>query len=461
MPHLQRFATSLLAVAALIAAVTLAAAPASGQEGVTVFVIGNDMVNDRAKEERWQIQVSARPVGGCTPTKGNAEYFSPWINAGAEVAAELSLGECVFRISVAMRQASNPANCWYTAALKWGERDSTETPVDNAVFTSDRPTGVSRISAVRKPTSHCAFPWETRYYINGSEIVEDLPGPSADADLLALARRAAEIAEFKVRIEPDRSAGAVNPGCDRTGTITVRGDGRRVRHSLEATGGPCEFKASIVKASAPFEALQDRIVTFSDNARNVNLTSLVHLPQARIAIIQNAQGTANQGTASYTVARSCGNHAVTTPAAALRSTPLQDGRYTVHAPHLPSFGATSVYPAVAAGTDAARIVGCSVRVVAVELPVGCIVSGDPSQTLTWTEANPIRRFDFEFDIRCGAAATSIGTVTTTTTTTATAPRPTTTTAAEVAEDMFEISDPEPEPAPEKPPAGPRFDMPTG
>ena len=169
MPHLQRLATALLAVAALVAAVSLVAAPASAQnDGVKVFVIGNDMVNDETKKERWQIQVTARAVGGCTPTKGDVEYSSPWLDTGAEVAAELSLGECVFRISVAMRQASNPANCWYTAQLEWGELGALSgDPKDNNVFTSDRPAGVSRISVIRNPSSHCAFPPETRFFIGG------------------------------------------------------------------------------------------------------------------------------------------------------------------------------------------------------------------------------------------------------------------------------------------------------
>ena len=336
MPHLQRLATPLLVLVALIAAVTLVTAPASAQnEGVKVFVIGNDMVNDEDKEERWEIQVTARPVGGCTPTKGDVEYSSPWIETGAEVAAELSLGECVFRISVTMRQASSPVDCWYTAQLRWGELADEATPTDDYVFTADRPDGVSRISAVRKATSHCAYPTEMRFYVNGTDVVEDLPGPSANADLLALAKRAAEIAAFEVRLEPDSTAGSVPAGCDRTGSLTVLGDGQRVRHSLQSTGGPCRYQATIVDADAPFEAVQDRTVGFAEDARIINLTSLARLPQARIAIIQSVRGSANQGTASYTVARSCGRHSVTSPAAAVASAALQDGRFTVHAPHAP------------------------------------------------------------------------------------------------------------------------------
>ena len=461
MSHPQRLVTCLLAVAALVAAMTLVATPASGQEGVKVFVVRNDMVNNRDKGERWQMQVTARPVGVCTPTRGDTEYSSPWIDAGAELGIELSLGECVFRISVALRQASNPANCWYTAQLNWRSTDPNQTvppPADNFVSTLDRPTGVSRISVVRKPNSHCALPREIYFHIDGTRLVEHLPGPSADADLLALARRAAELAEFEVRLEPDGTAGSVPAGCDRTGALTVRGDGRTVPHALEPVGGSCEFQASIVRAQAPFEAVQDRIVSFSDNAYNIDLTSLARLPQARIAIVQDVRGSANQGTASYTIARSCGDRRVTSPAATVGSAPLQAGRYTVHAPHVPSFGATAVYPAVAAGEDADTIVGCSVRASVQDLPVNCVVVGGSTQTLTWTETDPILRFDFEFVIRCGTAATSTGTTVPTTGAVSTP-----TTVPEEAADMFEVSEPDPaagSTAP-RPPEGPGLDMPTG
>ena len=454
MPHLERLAVPLLAAAALIAAAALLAAPASAQtEGVKVFVIGNDMVNDAERDERWQMRVTARPVGGCTPTKGDLEYSSPWIDTGAEVAAELSLGECVFAISVAMRQASSPENCWYTAQLRWGELTDQRIPTDDYVYTSDRPDGVSRISAVRNPNRHCALPPGIGFYVNGEELVDDLPGPSADAELLVLAERAAEIAAFEVRLEPDRSAGSVPAGCDRTGTLTVRGDGQRVRHPLETLGGSCRFNASITRADAPFEPVQDRTVAFSGDARVVELSLLARLPQARIAIIQNVRGSANQGAASYTISRSCGDRQIASPAAARRSTPLQDGRYTVHAPHVPSFGATAIYPAVAAAADAQTIVGCSVTVSVSGLPAGCVVDGGSTRTLTWSKTQSTRQFDFEFEIGCGSG-TSTG---------ATSSTPTDAAATEDAPGTMEEPEPQPDPATtaQEPRGGPKFDAPTG
>ena len=252
-------------------------------------------------------------------------------------------------------------------------------------------------------------------------------------------------------------------GCDRTGTLTVRGDGLRVRHSLESLGGSCRFQASVIRAEAPFEPVEDRTVDFSDDARIIDLSSLARLPQERIAIIQNVQGSANHGFASYTITRFCGGRQVAPLAPGRSSTPLQDGRYTVHAPHVPSFGAVATYPAVAAATDADTIVACSVTVALADLSAGCVVDGASSQISTWSAGQTTRPFDFEFDIRCGSGAT-----TPTTTAATPATRTTQAIAAEDAQDMFEVAeDAEPasaedaEPASAEPSDGPKFDMPTG
>ena len=423
-----------------------------------VFVITNDMVNDKDREEQWQMRVTVRPVGECTPTQGDRDYSSPWLEAGTEVGVELSVGECVFRIDATMRLASDRIDCGYRAQLSWVP-DGGTTPADGHVFTSDRPDGASRLSAVRDPDSACAFPPDTRFYISGSEVVEDLPGPSADTDLLALARRAAEIAAFQIRVEPDDGNGAVPAGCNRTGNFTVRGDGQRVGHPLDAGSGPCLFRASVIRAEPPFEAFEDRAVKFTDDARIVDLTSLVRLPHARIAIIQDVRGSANQGTAWYMIARSCGGQGVTSPAATEESVDLHEGRFTVHSPTTPAFGATTIYPAVAAGPTADTIVGCSVTVSVWGLPDECVVNGGSTQTLTWAAAAPIRHFDVEFDIDCGAAAvgpTTGDTVPATTTPPDDATPPTTAGPAEPAEPATDVDSPTPEPA-----GGPSIDMPTG
>ena len=459
MPHPRRLATPLLVVAALIATAAFLVAPASAQEpAIKVIVIGNDMVDDKERKERWQMQVNIHPTGGCTPTQGDRQYASSWIDAGAETGVELSVGECVFRIDVSMRQANFRTDCWYTAQLSWDPAGGTN-PADDYVLTTDRPDGTSRLSAVRKATSACAFPPDTRFYITGTEVVEDLPGPSASADLVELARRAAEIATFGIRIEPDDSDGAVPGGCDRTATLSVRGDGVRVRKALQAGGVTCPLQAVVTRADAPFEAIEGESVTFTDEFRIIDLTSLVRLPQIRIAIIQDVRGSENRGAASYSISRSCGDVTVTSPAATGGSVPLNVGRFTVHAPSASNFGATAMYPAAAASEDADDIVGCSVTASVRSLPDECVVDGGTTQTLTWSEARPLHNFDFEFDINCGAAA---------------AIPPETdpaTPATQPAEDMEPVedatpvdADPEPEePEPEEPdpPEGPLADMPTG
>lgn len=465
MPHLQRLVTRLLVVLALIAPTVLVAAPTAAQNGgVKVFVIANDMENDDEREEQWQMQITARPASGCTPDEGLSDYSSPWFNAGTEVGLELSVGECSFRIDVAMRQAGLRTDCFYTAQLTWVESDGTtavagSTPIDDYLFTSDRPDGASRLSVIRKPGSLCAFPPETRFYINGADTVEDLPGTSADADLLALAKRAAEVAEFEIRLEPDDTGGTVPAGCNRTSSFTLHGDGQRVRHPLQTSGGSCAIRASLVDAQAPFQGVEDRAVTFSDDYRIIDLTSLIHLPHARIAIIQDVVGSQSRGSATYTISRSCGGRAVASPAAADDSVDLYEGRFTVHAPSVPAFGATAIYPAVAAGTESDTIVGCSVTVSISGVPSDCTVADGSTQTLTWSETNRFRHFDFEFDIDCGAAGeapASVDPPPPEATTPTTAPGPAEPQDAQPAEEAEPTGG-----GSSAPPEGPRYDAPTG
>ena len=294
MTHLRRLAAPLSVLLLLISTTALVTAPAAAQSGVRVFVLVNDMVDDEDREEQWQMRVTIRSAGACTPTAGKAEYASPWLDAGAQVGVELSLDECIFEINAVMRQAGGRTDCWYTARLSWEPAGGT-TPADNSVFTTSAPDDATRLSIVRSPGSFCAFPPEPRFFISGADIVEQLPAPSANADLLALARRAAAVSKFDVRIEPDYPSGNIPAGCDATATLTVRGDGRRVGQALNIVGGGCRFRASIVGAPAPFEVVRNAGVSFTSSARIINLTSLLRLPQARIAIIQNVVGSAGRG----------------------------------------------------------------------------------------------------------------------------------------------------------------------
>ena len=269
---------------------------------------------------------------------------------------------------------------------------------------------MSRLSIVRKPGTSCAFPTETRFFISGSDVVEQLPAPSAAADLLALARRAAAVSKFDVRIEPDYPSGSVPAGCDDTVTFTVRGDGRRVGQPLNIVSTGCRFRASIVGAPPAFDVVEQASRSFTDSDRFIDLSSLVRLPQARIAIIQDVVGSADGATASYTVNRICGDADVDPADAGKAPSVLYTGRYTVHSPTAATFGPAATYPIGVAADDSDEVVGCSVRVAVSDVPAGCVVDGATTRTLTWTAANPVRNFDFEFDITCEAVP-----VTTTTT----------------------------------------------
>ena len=116
-------------------------------------------------------------------------------------------------------------------------------------------------------------------------------------------------------------------------------------------------------------------------------------------------------TVSYAINRACGDTDVDPAGAGKARSVLYTGRYTVHSPTAPDFGPAVTYPAVAAAADSDDVVGCSVSVAIGDVPADCVVDGALTRTLTWTEANPVSNFDFEFDITCGAVQ-----VTTTTTT---------------------------------------------
>ena len=417
MSHLRRFCRPLAVLALLASASVLVAAPTAAQE--KVFVFANDMTNpdadsDGIDDQRWQVQVTVGTLGNCVPTKGDVGYSSPWLESGDRVGAALSLQECVFSIAAAVREASR-TDCWYAAHLAWGDPGSGNlTYVEDSVLTSSttRPASETRLSIVRKPGSACAVANRTHFVIRGTEVVDDLPGPSADPALTLLARRAAAVSEFDVRVEPDYPSGvAVPSGCDRSATFTVRGDGSKSSQVLQVTGAACRLRASVVNAPALFQVIGGVGAPFDAAAPNivVDLTSLVRLVPARIAIIQDVQGSGNRGAVSYTITRSCGGVAMASPPAASTATGLYEGRFTVHSPDVPAFGPVAVYPAVAASATSSTIVSCSVSVTVGDVPANCVVDGPNTRTLTWTESNPVRHFDFEFDIGCGRATATTNT----------------------------------------------------
>ena len=415
MSNFRRLFGPLTALSLLIPLLVLSAAPAAAQDDdeeepppITPVVLVNVMTNaerENAKDEDWRVRVSLRPLSKCTPTVGHGTYDTPWIQARTGAVAKLSLQECVYRISAVVRDASIEGGCSYPPQLAWGREPSDADYVDDSLLSFSRPANESTLSIRRKPDSPCLQQNRTYFIIRGGDLVAALPGASADAELLAAARRAAALSEFTVRVEPDPPTGtAPVPGCDRTSEFTVRGDVQPVPVVLHNATGECPLRASVVDAPPAFRVFDERSVSFDGAGLNilVDLSYLLGLTPARIVIIQDVRGSQNRGAVSYAVTRSCGGASTSAPAAGGATSPLVEGRYTVHGSHVPAFGATATY-AVGASSSASSVSGCSVTVTMSGLPGTCSVAGGGTQTLTWSATDPIEHFDFEFDIGCGGA----------------------------------------------------------
>ena len=412
-----RRSSTLLGVLALVAAVpALGTAPAAAQDDdederpppAELFIFSNEMTNpddnnDGEPDRNWQVRLMVTALGNCVPRSGTGSYDSFWLDAGEEVAAKLSLTECVFRVSARVRVESS--DCEYRAQLAW--RDDNDSVVgsyrDDSVLTSGRPGDESRISARRNPDSGCRKPHRTYFLLGGDAMVQELPGSPADADLLARARRAATVGEFTIRVEPEVPDTRAT-GCAIGGEFTLRGDQSTSAQVLGATGERCPSRATIVAAPA-YVWVSRGFVAFDAAAPNiiVDLTSLVQIAASRIAIVQDAVGSANQGQVSYSIARSCGGVAVASPAAQASSVDLFEGRFTIHSPDIPQFGPVGMYRAAATSANSSTVVGCAVSVIVSGVPDGCVVAGGNSQTLAWSASNSFPHFDFEFDFYCGGA----------------------------------------------------------
>ena len=400
----------------LAGALVLPAAPAAAQDGdkppppLTVFVLVNAMTNAEragADDEEWQVRISVRPLGNCTPTRGPGLHETHWLDAGDEAGTSLSLNECVFRLAAEVRDSSLGRPCRFTPQMAWGADPGDSDYLDGPLLTSDRPDGASRLSIRRKPGSGCAAENRTHFVVRGGDIVEAVAGDPSGDGLLALARRAAELTTFAVRVEPDPTPGTVGPvGCDRATNVPVRADGRRSSAILRddvAGSGPCPLRATILTAPAPFEAPEGSSVGFDGGGANilVDLSRLVRLRPMRITIIQDTTGSLNRGAVSYAIERACGDVTVRSTPPAGASSQLYEGRYTVHAPHVAVFGPTATYPVGAASATSTNVVGCSVTVTVSDVPAGCSVAVGTSRTITWTAADAPAGFDFEFAINCG------------------------------------------------------------
>ena len=373
----------------------------------TPIIFTNTMTNaerPNGPDEQWQVQVTARALNNCTSELGETNYTSHWINAGDDAAALFGLKECVYEIDAKARDASGGSDCAFPAQVAWGTNPGDSDYTGVTILSTGKPDSESRLSIRRAPGGACRGEGTTRFTLDGATAVTDLPGASADAELLVLARRAAELAEYDVLLQPDYRPGESAPsGCEETYYFTIRGDGTQEHVSVTPSDEPCRRRATIVQATPPLVAPEGIGVSFEDTGGNilVALASLVRMPQARISIVQEVAGSLNRGEAMYAVLRECGDFSDTIPGRGSASVPLSVGRFTVHSPAIPTFGPVYTYPAVAARADSDDIVGCSVTVIITSLPDGCSAPAGEAQLIDWSDDPALTAFDFVFDITCG------------------------------------------------------------
>ena len=428
MSHVRILCRILVVLALLGSAMTLATSSASAQnqEPADLRVIIMRNIDDDTSTN-WQVRVKVTAFGGCTPEQGlgGDGFQSTWIREKNEVSTSLNVAVCSYGITAQARRNTGEV-C--LAQLAWGESPQ-ETDYQNSLA-SPPPSGERRVSVRAAmpntdsdgdPAPDCSAAVTATFHIDPDDVVEELPRDSRDENLEERVKRAVEVTDFDVRVRPDRVTRDLR-GCNVTMTFTMQGgDDGEVRKQLEgvSTGTACKFRVSITNDPAPF-IIADREKTFETDAssKSVDLSSLVRIEPARIAIIQDVVGDAPEDTGvSYDIIRSCaGVDALPAPIVpsggqGLYRLPggdwrisLTEGRYTAHSDRNPNFGPGTTYQAAARSLTSSRVEGCSVSVTIKHVPESCSVSGRDTQTLTWRRSRRFEHFDFEFDITCNGAS---------------------------------------------------------
>ncbi len=418
MLHLRQFTRPLVVIALLATGLALAAgSPAGAQSTIKVFRFESAETADT-----WEVQISAQALGGCNPSGARSGHVSDWLGPDEEDGEVLDPGTCNYRITAVARQTTNAAQLC-TAEVRWG----TSGDFTAAIHTSDAGRGTeTTIEAQHKGdnTPSCSAQPVLAVTIDPETVVQALPKSAVDSNLEARAERAAVITEFRVNVTP-KSTSVNRTGCDQTLDFFVHGDGEEAEKALGSIGSGvnCEFTIKVTEAPAPFVIAKPNGISFSTNDKNNNtgqidldLSDHVQLPWNRIVIIQDVSNNpGNQGTASYKITSVCAGVAALPPIAAAGGSgiytlpggqtvaSLNNGRFTVHSPNFANFGPGASYGAVATSTTSDEIGGCSVTATIQGLPAGCTLTGEASRTLTWSTANQLRTFDFEFDIYCGGS----------------------------------------------------------
>ena len=419
MPLVRTLSRILVVLALLGTALALAASPASAQE-LRVIIMENE---DADADTTWQVRVQVTSLGGCTPEQGlgAAGFQSTWLGEGSQASVAINAKVCTYRITA---QARRTASEVCDAELAWGAaatnnfmnelNSATATPADERRI-SVRPK-MRTVNGDAVPI--CAAAISKTFTIDPDDVVEELPRHSRDDDLEERVKRAVELTDFEVRVRPDSSTKSER-GCNVVLAFTMQGgeDGE-VKKNLEGipTGTDCKFRVSIINEPGPFiVSSRDKPFT-TDGSSTVDLSGLVGIEPARIAIIQDVVGSVPDAGVSYTIQRTCAGVNALPPAVAptggqgLYRLPgggwrvsLVSGRYTVHSDVSPNFGAGATYQAAARSLTSKTVEGCSVTVVIEHVPQNCSVVGGDTQTLTWRASRPFENFDFEFDITCNGA----------------------------------------------------------
>ena len=416
MLHLRHLIRPLVVVALLAAGLALAvASPAGAQSSIRVITFESDETDG----DDWEVQITVQALGGCNPANARSGHVTAWLAPADEDGEVLDTGICNYRITAVARQTAT-YGLLCAAEVKWssgnfGASTTTASRPDNDNTVEARHTGDASPSCSAQPTLSIT--------IDPAEVVESLPASATDSNVVARAERAVAITEFRVKVTP-KSTSVNRTGCDQTLDFYVAGDGEKAEKALSAIGAgvTCEFTIKVTEAPPPFAIIKTSGTSFStadkDNSTGLikfDLSEHVQLPFNRIVIIQDVDNNpGNQGSASYKITSICAGVAALPPIArpgggsGIYTLPggqtvasLSNGRFTVHSPDFANFGPGASYPAVATSTTSNEIGGCSVTVAIADVSDGCSVDGSSTRTLTWTSANPIRNFDFEFDIDCG------------------------------------------------------------
>ena len=413
MLHLRRLSKPLLSVALIAALLAVAASPVTAQD-VNIFVFEN------SDGEDWQVRVTVTSLGGCTPESGlgSEGYVSGWLSYQSQGGAPLNTATCSYSITAEARRNSREV-C--DAELGWGASPGSWSDLLN----SGSPDVEQLISVQHKSTGGgdpiCSDAVKVTFTIDPEEVVEELPTHSEDDDLEARVKRAVEVTDFDVRVRPNKST-KEDRGCDVLLAFTMQGgEEGEVEMALAGmpTGSDCRFDVFIINEPEPF-MVDDGGMSFTADKTSfdVDLSDLVELRPARIAIIQDAVGSAGEGGASYSIERSCagvealppvvrpagGAGIYQLPGGGFRAS-LAEGRFTVHSDRAANFGPGATYQIAARSLTSSTVEGCSVTVTVSDLPEDCTVAGGNSQTLTWRASRPFEHFDFEFEITCGGVPT--------------------------------------------------------